>query len=205
MRVPADLIGLAGHALFWAAMLSLLLRRFSRVTALLARLPWLVWLLPVLVGVSGLAWVMRGVFSDLSLTGIGVAACLLVRGKIKLPTWLLTCWVLFGFALYLSALGLADWDLYSIGYDPQVLLVMVLFWVILNGLTHTVLGWSLAIAMALYAGRWLDSINLWDHLLDPLTWLIFSVMFVRQGREWWRNRKNKANKIKPELAEYPVE
>lgn len=204
MRIPADLIGLAGHAVFWAAMMSLLLRRQARVAAFLARAPWFLWLLPVLVAGSGLAWLGRGIFSDLSLTGMGVAACLLLRGEIKLPTWLLTCWVLFGAILYLSAFGLMNVDFYSIGYDPQVLLVMVLFWVILNGLTHPVLGWSLTAAMGLYAGRMLDSINLWDHMLDALTWLIFSVMCVRQWWAWWLNRKNKP-KVRPELAEYPVE
>lgn len=57
----------------------------------------------VIAGVGGGFWLGVGHarrFSDLSLTGMGVAAWLLAQGKIKLPTWLLTCWVLFGVALY---------------------------------------------------------------------------------------------------------
>lgn len=182
----ADLFGLAGHSLLWGVFLAWLLRQYPRSANWLAQSARRVAWLPLLVLVCGWAWYARGVFSDISITGMGLAYCWLIRREVKLPLWLLAGWVQVGALLYMSALGFLASDFYSSGFNPQILLWLAVVWIVINGIVNPVLGWILALALAAYAGRALTSVNLWDYLFDPLTWLVLAGMLVRGGVGYWR-------------------
>ncbi len=182
------MIGLAGHALVWGSLFALWARRCQPTCTLCRQRPALIWILPALVALTGLAWLSRGIGSDLSITGMGLGFCWLARRPIKLPLWLMAGWTLIGLTLYVSTMGLIDADFYSSGFAPRWLLLAAVVWIIVNGLISPVLGGILALALTAYAGHFMVSVNLWDYLLDPITWLIMVGKTIAQARECWRGK-----------------
>jgi MFS family permease len=182
------LIGLAGHALVWGSLLALLVRKFRPNCDFCQKSPALIWILPSLVTLTGLAWFSRGIGSDLSITGMGLGFCWLAHRPIKLPLWLMAGWVLIGLTLYISTMGLISPDFYSAGFAPRGLLLAAVIWIIINGVISPVLGGILALALAAYAGQLMVSVNLWDYLLDPVTWLIMTCRTIAQARSCCRGK-----------------
>lgn len=182
MNYIPHLIGLAGHALVWGSLFALLARRWQRTCIFCEKRPSIVWLLPGVAVLTGLAWYTRGIGSDLSITGLGLGFCWLSRRPVKLPLWLMAGWVLIGVTLYLSTMGILTPDFYSAGFAPRWLLLAAVVWIVINGLVSPTLGWILALGLAAFAGKLMVSVNLWDYLLDPVTWLIMVCRTVAQAR-----------------------
>lgn len=189
MKHIADVIGLAGHALVWGSLFALWARKYKPTCDLCHKAPSLVWILPALAILTGLAWFSRGIGSDLSITGMGLGFCWIARRPIKLPLWLMAGWVLIGLVLYISTMGLIAPDFYSSGFAPRALLLGVVVWIGICGWVSPTLGWILALGLAAFAGKLMVSVNLWDYLIDPVTWLIMVSKTIAQARECWRGKQ----------------
>lgn len=116
--------------------------------------------------ILGSPWLL-GLLSTPSLATAGLACGLLLKQKLRpaLAGWLL----ISGLALYTSALGAWAFDVYALGYAPQMLLIwcaisLALAWQ--QGHKALALAWLLA--LALFPLGALESVNLWDALLDPM-------------------------------------
>ncbi|WP_293933529.1 hypothetical protein [Iodobacter sp.] len=130
-----------------------------------------------LIVLLGSPWLL-GLFSAPSLAMLGLAAGLLLKQKLRplLAIWLL----LSGLALYASALGFIAYDIYALGYAPQVILI----WCAISlGLAwqqgHRALAYAWLAALALYPLGILESRNLWDAMLDPVAMLVGGVSLLR--------------------------
>ena len=94
--------------------------------------------------------------------------------------------------LYPTALGLTWFDLYAWGYYPIVLgpMLFALFaWCFWFGYTLPAL--MLALAFVGYALGLLESDNLWDYLLDPVSSLYAALLLIKQllikhKHQWWK-------------------
>jgi hypothetical protein len=136
-------------------------------TAVLVLLPW--------QGLS-LVYFMRGVLGDPSFATITylilVYYRLLVQGEYHRPSWKLSLvLVLILGTLYASTTGYLEYDLYSWGYQPQLLLVlasilMALAWQVNRLLAFAWLTGTIAFALGIT-----PSVNFWDALFDPYLFL----------------------------------
>lgn len=129
-----------------------------------------------LVPVYGLplAAYLRGVVGDFSITTIALLGCVLVEqlsGKVVLaPTArvpVLLAIALAGVVLYPAALGALPLDVYRYGYQPLVLLAVLL--VLAVGawrLRQPAAALLVLLAVAAFDFRLLESDNLWDYVLD---------------------------------------
>lgn len=183
------LLGLTGHALVWGSLFALWARRYRPTCNLCHKTPSLIWILPALVALTGLAWFSRGIGSDLSITGMGLGFCWLVRRPIKLPLWLMAGWLIIGLVLYMSTMGLITPDFYSAGFAPKKLLLGVLVWIAICGWFSPTFGWILALGLLAFASKAMVSVNLWDYLIDPVTWLIGAYKMLAQIRLCWRSKQ----------------
>jgi hypothetical protein len=165
--------GLAGQGILLAALALFLLRsraptgkkRWLAATGLmlLSFVPLPQW--------GCLACVLRGLWGDVSLTTLQLAACAAV-GRPLLPVTLRRPFYLavslIGLGFYPLALGLAPVDPYRLGWQPLWMLL------ILAGLTPVLWRWApvllviLGVDVLAFALGLLESRNLWDYLLDPL-------------------------------------
>lgn len=123
-------------------------------------------------------WLL-GLFSALSLATVGLTAGLLFKQKLRplLAGWLLVS----GLMLYSSALGFQTMDLYALGYAPQAILIwaavsLALAWQ--QG--HRALACCWLLALALYPLGALESVNLWDAMLDPVAMVIAAISLACQ-------------------------
>ena len=164
----------------------------SRILALLLALLALV---PV-QGVS-LAMALRGLWGDPSITTLQL---LVISFAGKAPPALRygyrvpLCIALLAAALYASALGPGNIDLYRLGYQPAALITvlgtvtLIAWWrkqaLWLWLLTIDLIAWRIG-----SGGGWLESTNLWDYLLDPLLMLAMLALAWRNGYRAHRNRK----------------
>ncbi|STQ89697.1 hypothetical protein [Iodobacter fluviatilis] len=121
-------------------------------------------------------WLL-GLLSMPSLATLGLACGVLFKQKLRpaLAGWLL----LSGLALYSSALGFWAFDVYVLGYAPQVLLIwcaisLALAWQ--QGHKALAIAWLLA--LALFPLGVLESANLWDALLDPMAMITGAVALL---------------------------
>ncbi|AZN36758.1 hypothetical protein [Iodobacter ciconiae] len=126
--------------------------------------------------ILGSPWLL-GLLSMPSLATVGLAFGLLLKQKLRpaLAGWLL----ISGLALYLSALGFWAFDVYALGYAPQTLLIwcaisLALAWQ--QG--HKALALCWLAALALFPLGVLESVNLWDALLDPIAMLTGAVTLL---------------------------
>lgn len=123
-------------------------------------------------------WLL-GLFSALSLATVGLTAGLLLKQKLRplLAGWLL----ISGLVLYASALGFLDIDIYASGYAPQAVLIwaavsLALAWQ--QG--HRALACCWLLALALYPLGVLESVNLWDAMLDPVAMVTAAIALACQ-------------------------
>jgi len=158
---------IAAQALIVAWLLTQLGLR-SRIAAVLLGLLVLV---PVHGSVST-AMALRGLWGDPSITTLQLLVLALVgrtppelRDGWRVPALL----TLLAAALYATALGPWNFDLYRLGYQPAALvailgaIALIAWW---RG--QTLYLWLLAIDLLAWRAGLLESTNLWDALLDPL-------------------------------------
>ncbi|MEN9657867.1 MAG: hypothetical protein RL571_1332 [Pseudomonadota bacterium] len=136
-----------------------------------------------LLSISGLViliaspWLL-GLLSAPSLAMLGLASGLLLKHKLRplLAAWLL----LSGLVLYASALGFIAYDIYALGYAPQIILIwcaISLSLALQQG--HRALAYAWLAALALYPLGVLESRNLWDAMLDPIAMIVGGVSLLR--------------------------
>ena len=160
----------------------------SRIAAVLLALLVLV---PVHGGVSP-AMALRGLWGDPSVTTLQL---LLLALAGRTPPALHAGWrapaflALVAAALYASALGPWNFDLYRFGYQPAALvavfgaLALIAWW---RG--QPLYLWLLAIDLLAWRTGWLASTNLWDAMLDPLLMLALLALAIRHGYRRYQNR-----------------
>jgi hypothetical protein len=92
--------------------------------------------------------------------------------------------VVLGYLLLLDTLALLPFQLYAWGFGPLALacalVVSCLPWV--AGMRGP-LSWTAPLALLVFALTRLPSGNLWDALLDPITWLALHVVLLAKARE----------------------
>ena len=160
----------------------------SHIVATLAALLALV---PVHEGVS-LAMASRGLWGDPSITTLQLLG-LALSGKT--PTTFHQNWrapaviALLSIALYASALGPWELDLYRLGYQPAVpVAVLGSVAVIVWWRGQSLCLWLLAIDLLAWRAGLLESGNLWDTLFDPLLMLVMLALALRNGYRAHQNR-----------------
>lgn len=161
----------------------------SRLLALLFSLLALV---PVHEGVS-LAMALRGLWGDPSITTLQLLALALLG---KTPMALRFDWrapagiALLGVALYASALGPWNLDLYRLGYQPLLPVgAMAAIALLACWRGQTLWLWLTAIDLIAWRAALLESTNLWDYCLDPLLVVAMLALALRNGYRAGRNRK----------------
>ena len=161
----------------------------SRIAAVLLALLALV---PVHGSVSP-AMALRGLWGDPSVTTLQL---LLLALAGRTPPALHSGWRAPAFvavvaaALYASALGPWNLDLYRFGYQPAALvaafgaLALIAWW---QG--QPLYLWLLAIDLIAWRAGCLESTNFWDALLDPLLMFAMLALILRNGYRASQNRK----------------
>ena len=92
--------------------------------------------------------------------------------------------LLMGVCLYPSALGLSPLDAYSLGYAPVYLgPIIYLLFACAVWLNYWIPAISLALALAAYHFKLLESNNLWDYLIDPVILVYCLSVLVMDRRE----------------------
>ncbi|MET0510001.1 MAG: hypothetical protein ABWZ78_17740 [Burkholderiaceae bacterium] len=155
-------------------------------------------------GAMSLAATVRGFVGDASISSLAVlVGCLLARlgpesvrrrlgGHDHQLTWLAAILVAVALVFYPLSLGATRIDPYSAGFYPSVLTALLLALLICAALA----GWwiaagLIALAYAGFAGRWLESDNLWDYLFDvplvavALVWLVLRWRTIADTRWSW--------------------
>jgi hypothetical protein len=139
----------------------------------------LILLLPVVIYPFeyGSVWWLRGLTGDLSITSLCLLAMALFKKlgglslidiSVKEKCVLMRFIVVVGLIFYPLALGLTSFDPYSLGYQNIYGIAVVLgltFMVFLSG--YTVMAGMLLFAVLAWNIQLLQSVNLWDYLLDP--------------------------------------
>lgn len=182
---------LLAQVLIVAWLLTVLGIRSRFIAAIIALLA----LLPLPEGVS-LAMALRGLWGDPSITALQLLALAFVG---RTPAALRHGWrmpaaiALLSLALYASALGPWNIDLYRLGYQPAVLLaalgaIALLAW--WRG--QPLCLWLLAIDLLAWRAGLLESSNFWDTLLDPLLMSVMLALALRNGyRAGYRAHQNR--------------
>ena len=124
-----------------------------------------------------LTMAIRGVTGDLSIVTVywlscaaaariaaGVPAIAPAQARAAMVTLSIAALI-----LYPATLGLTQWDPYRLGYGMSLPLICAATIVLLQVLRQGFTASALSLALLAYAGRLLESDNLWDYLLDP--WL----------------------------------
>jgi len=89
--------------------------------------------------------------------------------------------IVSGLFLYLSALGFIKFDIYSLGYYPNIFFLIILgLLAIYYWFSNKFFVWIILLALLAFYFRLETSINLWDYLLDPFIWLISIVNIFRK-------------------------
>lgn len=135
-------------------------------------------------GIS-LAMALRGLWGDPSVTLLQLLLLALfdrtpvsIRYGWRLPAFT----ALLALALYLSALGPWDVDLYRLGYRPAYLvagfgtLALAAWW---RG--YATFLWLFTIDLLCWRAGLLESVNLWDTLVDPLLMLAMLALALQNG------------------------
>jgi len=171
---------IAAQVLLVAWLLTLLGVRSRFVAALLSLLV----LVPVHDGVSA-AMALRGLWGDPSITTLQLLVLAWVGATPKAfgEDWRAPAFVAaLAAALYATALGPWNFDLYRFGYQPAALVAVL-------GAIALVAWWRgeslylylLAIDLAAWRAGLLESTNLWDVLLDPLLMIAMLALAIRNG------------------------
>ena len=195
----SDLYATLACALLLSWIFMVLLRPLSGITLLQLRILFPVSMALLLLPLSLLPDVtlplsaassLRVLTGDLSPTGVLLISLLishiLMPENILKPAPQLSLLSLpiavCGLVLYPTALGWTWLDPYSHGYFP-VTLLLAISWLFIFALLAD--AWLLCLALILglltYHFRLMDSDNLWDYLMDPVTFVISLVVLFRQG------------------------
>lgn len=118
---------------------------------------------------------VRGLTGDLSITTLVLLWCALLRPWCACVTFedkhriaLSILIALAALALYPMALGAGAYDSYSLGYDNQQFVVVLLLLALAAWFRKFILiAVCIALATLAWAVGWYESNNLWDYLLDP--------------------------------------
>lgn len=136
-----------------------------------------------------LLYYLRGYTADLSITlTLYLLMLILQRGwdiELIRPTekkYLMALVIIGACALYPLALGLAQFDSYRLGYDPQAFLVLLFFMGLFSWYKRMYFLAVLLTSSCLgFAFKVLESNNLWDYLLDPLISTMFLLIGLMSG------------------------
>ncbi len=102
-----------------------------------------------------------------------------------------------GFVLYSATLGFLSADPYRLGFQPRLLLALLLFVTLAAIAVRPMLALPLVLAVGAFHLRVGPSSNLWDYLIDPplvafaLGWTTFDT--VSRTRAWRQSRTKGAN------------
>jgi hypothetical protein len=146
--------------------------------------------------------VLRGIISDLSISGLLFLCSLAVIYFFQLPINLFNrtfCIVIsaLGLLLYLSAIDIIPFDIYRVGYRPHGFLVILCILCMLFLLVNYIFALIWLIALVAFLAKLQNSANLWDYLLDPVLWLICVSRLVLS-----RRRIKKIGTINKKTIEY---
>ena len=162
----------------------------------LARLPLAVRLI-LIVGITLLlmlpldgdpAWyAVRGIFGDNSITAVLFYIAFILQqnfswqlcrpDELALLRRLLAVTALL---LYPFALGLTGLDSYSLGYaNPWLLAILFIMALLLWWRTYYFLAISLTASVAAWSLQMLESVNLWDYLLDPVFVVLLLLTYMK--------------------------
>jgi len=194
MNLPT-LIGLGGISLLLSATLFKILisLKISKQTAYI--LSGLIFILSF-VPISGYTvnQYFRGLFNDLSITSIIVLGYYLInpeRSKNQTQPLMLLI-AIVGILFYPAAIGFGPIDPYAWGYLNQDhgLFIPLLFLALLAALMtmavikrYTLLLSCLVFSSIAYQLNLLESLNLWDYLLDPIIFL-YAIITIIARRLW---------------------
>jgi hypothetical protein len=134
------------------------------------------------------AWyAVRGIFGDSSITALLFYIAFILQqnfswqlcrpDELVLLRRLLTVTALL---LYPLALGLTDFDSYSLGYaNPWLLAILFIMALLLWWRTYYFLAISLTASVAAWSLQMLESGNLWDYLLDPVFVVLLLLTYIK--------------------------
>jgi hypothetical protein len=86
---------------------------------------------------------------------------------------------LAGFVLYPASVGFLDYDTYALGYSGYSLpiaIALILGYTVYRGFLLTALALNVAIGVFLLGVG--QSFNLWDYVIDPVAWIIATVIWI---------------------------
>lgn len=132
--------------------------------------------IPIYMG-SNFLWLMRGILGDLSITTTILSFLFLLNIIFRVNLSLLNnkthlLIALLGFLLYLSTLAILPFDLYDLGFLPNMSFFLI-FGIIMLTLwfVNRLIAWVFLASFLAYYFRLHNSINVWDYLIDPVLWL----------------------------------
>lgn len=143
------------------------------------KLPSALWI-PGFVATLPLAFTLRGLLGDVSLALPALSWYAANRVHHSRPArTLLTLMLAFATALYGSALGFLEYDLYAAGYKPAFALLAVGAAVLAAYRWMPVLGWCWLLGLGLFAVGLHPSPNLWDSLIDLPATVLAALIVIR--------------------------
>ena len=129
------------------------------------RLPVALWI-PGFVATLPVAFVLRGLLGEASFALPALACCATAPMPPGRPArFLVAALTAVALALYASALGFLEVDLYALGYRPGIGLAVVALAMLGAYRWLPILAWCWLAGIALYAAQLHPSPNLWDTLL----------------------------------------
>ena len=148
--------------------------------------------IPIMMGYN-LLFLMRGILSDLSITNMILAGILLIKNLFQLQFKIVdkiftNLIVIIGSLLYLSTLGVLPFDIYDLGFAPNIYFLGIFFVVELILWTYNrLIAWVWLFAFVVYYFKLQNSINLFDYLIDPILWISAVILCIWRVTEWKRN------------------
>jgi hypothetical protein len=192
------------HACFTLALFLLLptsrLRRSFQLLALLV----LFAVSCIAIDKLALAAYLRSVIGPLAMTTLlMMGAVALLRLRVTNISCLGIQHVAFMFAalglmMYPAALGLTQFDPYRLGYDPELMLIVVgafAAWFLYSG--NHFGAWLLALATVAFIADLQASDNYWDYLLDPFLVVFCWSLVARRAYGMLMNRVRRLSRINP--------
>ena len=134
------------------------------------------------------AWyAVRGIFGDSSITAVLFYIAFILQqnfswqlcrpDELALLRRLLAVTALL---LYPFALGLTGFDSYSLGYaNPWLLAILFIMALLLWWRTYYFLAISLTASVVVWSLQMLESVNLWDYLLDPVFVVLLLLTYMK--------------------------